>query len=267
MGCLKLTYYGENEPLLKCVWNKKEPGKPVQWFYTLDPLAEKYNFQSPYVYAANNPIMFVDINGMEPGDPNDFASTLGYETAWAVRKGIQGTISITVTAISAVNSLVYKLQGDVKYNLGLESVPGAWGQLARLKWDRPDGTNTWNAQLVPLSQERDVKEAMQTVVDDALDAVSITDINPIPTNPVELLKSTSLYGLNKGNKSMKNQSSSTTTNSTSNTSTTSTYTVQKGDNLTKIAKSYNTTVSQIVNQNNIEDVNKIQVGQQLQMTQ
>jgi len=35
----------------------------------VDPLTEKYNFQSPYVYADNNPVFFVDINGMSPMSP------------------------------------------------------------------------------------------------------------------------------------------------------------------------------------------------------
>ena len=32
-------------------------------FHSLDPLAEKYSFQTPFSYAINNPIRFPDING------------------------------------------------------------------------------------------------------------------------------------------------------------------------------------------------------------
>ena len=63
MGCLKLTYYQENQPLLKCVWRKPKPEKSVQWFYTVDPLAEKYAPYSPFNYCVNNPIRISDPNG------------------------------------------------------------------------------------------------------------------------------------------------------------------------------------------------------------
>jgi hypothetical protein len=38
-------------------------------FHVPDPLAEKYIWISPYAYAANNPIRFIDWMGLEPGEP------------------------------------------------------------------------------------------------------------------------------------------------------------------------------------------------------
>ncbi len=40
----------------------------VSVFLSVDPIASKFPFQSPYVYAAANPIRFMDINGLGPGD-------------------------------------------------------------------------------------------------------------------------------------------------------------------------------------------------------
>lgn len=40
-------------------------------FHSIDPLIEKYNFQSPYLYAYNNPIRFTDYLGMGAEDNVD----------------------------------------------------------------------------------------------------------------------------------------------------------------------------------------------------
>lgn len=37
-------------------------------FTTVDPLAEKFAFQSPYLYAYNNPVRFTDFMGMNAED-------------------------------------------------------------------------------------------------------------------------------------------------------------------------------------------------------
>ena len=73
-------------------------------FHTHDPLAEKYSYQSPFVYAANNPVLLIDWNGLEGKKTNDTWGTMTIHSnvgpnagvlaghAWVEFKGNDGTV-------------------------------------------------------------------------------------------------------------------------------------------------------------------------------
>jgi RHS repeat-associated protein len=61
-------------------------------FNSIDPKTEEYNSWSPYLYAGNNPINYIDLNGEGPG--NDLIALLIYSTI-AVRSWFGGMVSYT----------------------------------------------------------------------------------------------------------------------------------------------------------------------------
>jgi hypothetical protein len=66
MGCQKLTYYENNNPLKVAYSRTLEAEKVVQRFLSVDPLAHKLPFASPYAYCLNNPILMFDADGRYP---------------------------------------------------------------------------------------------------------------------------------------------------------------------------------------------------------
>jgi RHS repeat-associated protein len=97
MGCPKLAHIEVNKPVLRCVWNaEKQEKEGVNWYdygarfydpqlgrwHSVDPMAEMYINESPYCYVGNNPLIFIDPNGMAYKPTTDSTgSYTGFE--WA----------------------------------------------------------------------------------------------------------------------------------------------------------------------------------------
>ncbi len=69
-------------------------------FHTLDPMAEKFYFQTTYCYAANNPIMFIDYNGENAWIPG----TDGKKITSSSDKN--GNLSVSANATKTTKRLV-----------------------------------------------------------------------------------------------------------------------------------------------------------------
>ncbi|NOY49657.1 MAG: RHS repeat-associated core domain-containing protein [Chlorobi bacterium] len=104
-------------------------------FHTLDPLAENYNFQSPFAYGANNPIRFIDFMGMNADDDVDEEDQQNNannsieseaELVEAIYNFLSNEMSEGFEEIVSTVSEAFESIGDIEFSLNFERGGNVW---------------------------------------------------------------------------------------------------------------------------------------------
>lgn len=148
-------------------------------FVTIDPLAENYAFQTPYAYAANNPIFFIDKLGMGPDWINNGDGT------WTAEAGDSASTLATQAGISfekakeiMANTPKDNPQGNmgtyIDKNDGIEKSAVDPGDVVRVSnpINRSPNSSTWETTETP--QEVTVADGKMVVPKTALSDITTT---------------------------------------------------------------------------------------------
>jgi hypothetical protein len=111
-------------------------------FHTIDPLAEKYNLQSPFVYAANNPIRYNDFMGLGAEDQVDKKDKSHEITEAEVNKIVE-SLPENFTAGDMLNAVVKALNQNENATIKGSTIKSfsekkAKAQLSKLDPENPD---------------------------------------------------------------------------------------------------------------------------------
>ena len=250
-------------------------------FLSVDPIANQYPELTPFQYASDCPVKFVDIDGKEAGEPGygayRAALTIQNSEAAIAEKNVMKNLGPPIMEYLA-KSAVSTVGAFTRIGSGL-----AWGISSGYYYGATGKNLPPFVQSVDLKRgfynvgnpesEENLKETFKASLDVGMSTLSFSGakyteneiLNEVIGEGVSKAKDVAFDKLTSSTESKSPQ----TNNENQNNSTNSVkeYTVKKGDSLSAIAKMMKTTVNAIAEKNNIKNVDKIRVGQKLQVAQ
>ena len=123
----------------------------VPFFWSIDPKAEKYNTQSPHVYADNNPVRYRDINGKGTDD-----EWIQFSTGETIKVGDKGGDKVDyITKVNADGSITQITQAGGKIAPKPISYDSNQTQNSTVK-NIAETTNEITSNVLNLKQSQDV---------------------------------------------------------------------------------------------------------------
>ncbi|RFM28377.1 RHS repeat domain-containing protein, partial [Chitinophaga silvisoli] len=152
----------ENDNEVKGEGNEQDYGMRiydprVAKFLSIDPLTSHYSYYSPYQFAGNKPIMFVDIDGLEIGIPNINKFKYGDNIALNVISVIDnGGINILNLGIDLVNTATYVGDNIFHPSVIANQTKSEFQELAKNVKETAKSTYTYHTQTPWKQQVKDV---------------------------------------------------------------------------------------------------------------
>jgi RHS repeat-associated protein len=117
-------------------------------FLSIDPIANKYPFQSPYVFAANNPIALIDVKGMGPGDPLEHKVVKGDNLTKLSKK-----YGVSIQDLMKMNNISEKGKDKLSIGQVLSVNPEAnFSKNPRGGYQNPDNSSGKEVEIPKISQ-------------------------------------------------------------------------------------------------------------------